>query len=200
MKKIKSGFGKKLLRKGLMSGGASRRPTAPQSQPSSSSSSTDELKAARDKIADLENRLLKAEINLKKCLEEKETARLEATRAIFEALSVKQASFDTFIADAQRTFDKITAMQGDRAAIHDIATISLELISKIKAEALDMGLLSFGNYLQQFADTIKEIGQQKTPTFSEELRLIAQMEQILQEKDKLVEIVEKLRAVKPAQG
>ncbi|GMO40751.1 MAG: hypothetical protein Ta2B_20570 [Termitinemataceae bacterium] len=130
-----------------------------------------------------------SEVALKKRLTEKDEQKNDATRTMYEVLTVNLQTFGEFIEDTEYNFERITRLLQDKDVDLKVAAVTIfQLVHATKSDAFILGLLTFGNQLHELEDTIKEIHDSDEVVFEVVLKLTSAVEQILQQKDKMVDL------------
>jgi two-component system chemotaxis sensor kinase CheA len=136
-----------------------------------------------------------AEVSLKKQLAEEESRRQEEMRSLFELLQADQKLFNDFIEDTEYEFDRINEkLKKNKIPPHELLVEIYQAVHAIKSNSLIVGLSSFGEKLHALETEIKELRQQEQISFDDVLHITVELEKRMEDKDKLLETLSRLRA------
>jgi two-component system chemotaxis sensor kinase CheA len=140
-----------------------------------------------------------AESKLKKRLSEEESKRQKEMRALFEVIHVPPSTLADFVEDATYNFEQVmTTLQDSAISSTDTVVRVYQLIHAVKSDAYILGLIGFGDKLHTLETELKHLSEGiNEPALEDMLHLTVEIEQILQEKDKLVHTLDLLRAHAP---
>ena len=138
---------------------------------------------------------ISAETALKKQLAEEEARRQNEMRSLFEVMQVDQKVFGNFIEDADYEFNRVNQMLKDKKNTNRQMLINLyQSIHAIKSNSVIVGLSSYGEKLHELESKIKELrDSEEEPQFDSMLHIVLELEKCMQEKDKLTDIVRRLK-------
>jgi two-component system chemotaxis sensor kinase CheA len=145
---------------------------------------------------------ISAETALKKQLAEEEERRQDEMRNLFEVMQVDQKVFANFMEDTDYEFQRINKMLKDKKVSNRRMLINLyQSVHAIKSNALIVGLSSYGEKLHALESEIKELrDKDNEPKFEEILHITVELEKRMQDKEKLPEILKRLRDFSAAGG
>jgi two-component system chemotaxis sensor kinase CheA len=136
-----------------------------------------------------------AEVKLKKQLAEEENLRQEEMRSIFELLQVDQKVFNDFIEDTEYEFERINEKLKNREIPPEQILIAIyQSVHAIKSNSLIVGLGSFGEKLHRLETEIKELQRKEKVSFEDLLHITVAIEERMQDKDKFLEILNRIQA------
>jgi two-component system chemotaxis sensor kinase CheA len=137
---------------------------------------------------------ISAETALKKQLAEEESRRQEEMHNLFELMQADQKAFGNFIEDTNFEFDRINEMLKDKSISNRRMLINLyQSVHSIKSNAVIIGLSTYGEKLHALESKIKLIrDKEKEPEFDDILHVSLELEQRIQDKEKLEEIIRRV--------
>ena len=138
---------------------------------------------------------ISAETALKKQLAEEETRRQDEMRSLFEVMQVDQNVFANFMEDTDYEYNRVNTMLKDRKISDRQMLINLfQSIHAIKSNAVVVGLSSYGKKLHDLESKIKELrDRDEDPKFEGMLHIALELEKCIEEKEKLTDIVQRIR-------
>ena len=145
---------------------------------------------------------ISAETALKKQLAEEEARRQEEMRNLFEVMQVDQKTFGNFIEDTDYEFERINGMLKDKKLSNRQMLINLyQSVHAIKSNAVIVGLATYGEKLHALEAEIKLIRDKETePEFDDLLHVTIELEKRMQDRDRLPEIIKRLREFNASGG
>jgi two-component system chemotaxis sensor kinase CheA len=136
-----------------------------------------------------------AEKELQRQLEEEEGKRQEEMRSLFEVVQVEPGIFNDFIDDSEYEFERVNDILKDRELSTGQAMVEIyQSVHAIKSNALILGLEGFGKKLHGLEEEIKTIREKETIPFEDVLHVTVELEQIMREKDKFRETIDRILA------
>ncbi|MDR0720893.1 MAG: hypothetical protein LBF78_14755, partial [Treponema sp.] len=142
-----------------------------------------------------------AEVLLKKQLAEEESKRQEEVRGLFELLQVEQKMFNEFIEDTEYEFDRVNEKLKDKKLPpQDLLVEIYQSVHAIKSNSLIVGLSSFGEKLHALETEIKELRQKDQISFKDMLHITVELENRMRDKDKILEMVNRLQSFHSGSG
>jgi two-component system chemotaxis sensor kinase CheA len=142
-----------------------------------------------------------AEAALAKKLAEEEARTQDEMRTLFEVMQVDQKVFNDFIEDTEYEFKRITELLRNKSISNEQFVISLyQSVHAIKSNALIVGLTGYGEKLHALEDEIKILRDHETVSFDETLHITMELEKRMQDKDRFLDIIKRLRNFSAAGG
>ncbi|MDR2259086.1 MAG: hypothetical protein LBE14_08075 [Treponema sp.] len=136
-----------------------------------------------------------AEKELKKQLTEEEDKREEEMRSLFEIIQIEPRIFNDFLEDTEYEFSRINDLLKNRELSSHFAIVDIyQSVHAIKSNAVILGLTNFGDKLQSLESEIKKIRDQENISFEDVLHITIEIEQIMREKDKMRENLDRIRS------
>jgi len=138
---------------------------------------------------------ISAETALKKQLAKEEARRHEEMHSLFEVMQADQKVFSYFIEDADYEFNQAHLMLKENNYSNRHALINLyQTVHAVKSNAVIVGLASYGEKLHELESKIRVLRNSDGEITSEDLgRIVAELEECIQEKVKLTEIVKRIK-------
>ena len=138
---------------------------------------------------------ISAETALKKQLAAEEARRQDEMRSLFEVMQADQKVFANFIEDTDYEFNRVNLMLKDKKISNRQVLINLfQSVHAIKSNAVIVGLSSYGKKLHELESKIKEQrDKDEEPNQEAILRIVLELEKCLQEKEKLTDILKRIR-------
>jgi two-component system chemotaxis sensor kinase CheA len=134
-----------------------------------------------------------AEKELQKQLDEEESKRQAEMRSLFEIVQVEPRVFNDFIEDSEYEFDRVNDTLKDKDLSSSQVMVEIyQSVHAIKSNALILGLEGFGKKLHALEDKIKNVRDKETIAFEDVLHITVELEQIMREKDKFRETIDKI--------
>ena len=116
---------------------------------------------------------------------------------MFDVIQIDPLVFNDFIDDTEANFNYINDILKDRSLTErHVLTKFFQNIHAIKANALILGLETFGKKLHALEDEIKAASNQESITPEDVLDLALKLENIMREKDTYMKVVRKIEAYK----
>lgn len=132
---------------------------------------------------------------LKKQLTDEENKRDEEMRSLFEIIQIDPRIFNDFLEDTEYEFSRINDILKNKELSSHFAIMDIyQSIHAIKSNAVILGLTSFSNKLQNMESEIKKIRERENISFEDILHMTIEIEQIMREKDKMRENLDRIRA------
>jgi len=142
-----------------------------------------------------------AETELQRRLAEEEGKRQEEMKGVFELIQVEPRVFDDFLEDAEYEFDNINEiLRNDKLSAHTVLVEIYQSIHAIKANAVILGLNTFGDKAHKLESKIKKLREYKEPPFGDMLNLNIEIDKLSKEKDGFKTTIEKLNSFKNGQS
>ena len=139
-----------------------------------------------------------AEMKLKKRLVDEEKIKTEQMRLLFEIVNLEQSLLKSFLSDVEYNFDKIIDLQKNRGKNpRNMLMDMYQVVHATKSDAAILGISVFADKLHLVESEIKRLLDLKNIEFSQLLRFTIDIEQMMQEKDKIHNIVNKIGTAKP---
>jgi len=127
---------------------------------------------------------------------QKDAQELEMKK-IFEVIQVDPVVFQDFIEDAENDFNVInTTLKDKDISEKEAVTRFFQNVHSIKANALILGLETFGEKLHSLEENIKVVSAKKEISQSDILSLAIRLDSIMQEKDSHLAMVKKIENYK----
>ena len=124
-------------------------------------------------------------------------AQEQEMKNMFEVIQVDPMVFRDFIEDTEAAFNYINSILKDKTLTErQVVTKFFENVHSIKANALILGLETFGNRLHALEDEIKVAAAKKDVTVQDTLSLAVKLELLMQNKDSYLSMVKKVEAFK----
>ena len=134
-----------------------------------------------------------SERELQKQLDEEESKRQEEMRSLFEIVQVEPRVFNDFIEDSEYEFDRVNDILKDKnLSTNEVMVEIYQSVHAIKSNALILGLEGFGKKLHTLEDKIKNLRDLEKIPFEDILHITVELEQIMREKDKFRETIDKI--------
>jgi two-component system chemotaxis sensor kinase CheA len=132
---------------------------------------------------------------LKTQLAEEESKREEEMRSLFEIIQIDPRIFNDFLEDTEYEFSRINDMLKNKELSSNFAIMDVyQSIHAIKSNAVILGLENFSEKLQSLEAEIKKSREQETISFEDILHITIEIDQIMWEKDKLRQNLDRLRS------
>jgi two-component system chemotaxis sensor kinase CheA len=142
-----------------------------------------------------------AEKELQRQLDQEEGKRQEEMRSLFEIVQVEPRIFYDFIEDSEYEFDRVNDILKDKSISSANAMVEIyQSVHAIKSNALILGLEGFGKKLHGLEDKIKNMRDKEDIPFEDVLHITVELEQIMREKDKFRETIDKILAFRGSGG
>jgi two-component system chemotaxis sensor kinase CheA len=137
------------------------------------------------------------EKKLQKQLAEEENKRQEEMRSVFEVLQIEPRVFGDFLEDAEYEFNRANDILKDTAVSSQDALVEIyQSIHAVKSNAVILGLGNFGDKLHEVETQIKTLRDKTDLDFGDMFHITVELERMVQEYDKLREIVAKIQSFK----
>jgi two-component system chemotaxis sensor kinase CheA len=134
---------------------------------------------------------------LEKQLAEETDKREEEMRALFEIIQVEPRVFHDFLDDMEYEFSQINEMLKNKELSSQYAMVDIyQSIHAIKSNAIILGLENFSKKMQRLESEIKKIRDKEHIDFEDTLHITVEIEQIMKEKDRFQQILEKIQSFK----
>jgi two-component system chemotaxis sensor kinase CheA len=141
------------------------------------------------------------ETALQRQLAQEEQKLQEEMRALFEMIQVEPRVFSDFLEDLEYEFDRIHKILEDRSQATSKAVVDLyQSVHAIKSNALIVGLNNFSMKVHELESKIKDMREQKAIAVEDMLGLAMEIEQLMLEKDKFKNTIDKIRTFKVSSG
>jgi len=142
-----------------------------------------------------------AETELQRRLAEEEGRRQKEMKSVFELIQVEPQVLDDFLEDAEYEFERINKVLKDDALPTHAALVEIyQSVHAIKANAVILGLNTFGDKVHDLESEIKKLREQEKTPFSDMLNLTMNIEKLLQEKDVFKKTIKKINSFKSFKG
>ena len=127
---------------------------------------------------------------------QKEVQEMEM-KNMFDVIQIDPLVFNDFIEDTESNFTYINTILKDRLLTpKQVLTKFFQNIHAVKANAMILGLETFGNRLHALEDEIKNVSNYENITVEDILGLALKLETIMQEKDNYTKIIRQIEAFK----
>jgi two-component system chemotaxis sensor kinase CheA len=141
------------------------------------------------------------ETALQRKLAQEEQKLQEEMRALFEIIQVDPRVFSDFLEDLEYEFDRIHKILEDHSQSASKAVVDLyQSVHAIKSNALIVGLNNFSMKVHRLETKIKEMREQEVIEVEDMLGLAMEIEQLMLEKDKFKNTIDKIRTFKVSSG
>ncbi|MDR0589357.1 MAG: hypothetical protein LBG25_02305 [Spirochaetaceae bacterium] len=141
------------------------------------------------------------EKSLQKQLAEEENKRNEEMRTLFQVIQVEPRVFNDFIEDMEYEFKRINDILKDKRLSSRQAMVDIyQAVHAIKSNALILGLENFSGKLHELESKIKELRDQEDISFEEVLHITLELENIMKEKDRFRDIIDRIQSFKVNMG
>jgi two-component system chemotaxis sensor kinase CheA len=134
---------------------------------------------------------------LEKQLSEETDKRDEEMRALFEIIQVEPRVFNDFLEDMEYEFSRINDMLKNKELSSQFAMVDIyQSIHAIKSNAIILGLENFSKKMQLLESEIKKIRDKENIDFEDTLHITVKIEEIMKEKDRFQEVLQKIQSFK----
>ncbi|MDR2098141.1 MAG: hypothetical protein LBP37_06440 [Spirochaetaceae bacterium] len=135
-----------------------------------------------------------AKIEMKKQLKHEEAKHQEEIDTLFEVLQISPDVFNDFIEDAEYEFETINnILKNLRISSKDTLVTIFQSVHAIKSNAVILGLNSYSRKLHDLETYIKELQAKADVVFDDMLALTLRIEDVMKDKDKFSESIEKIK-------
>jgi two-component system chemotaxis sensor kinase CheA len=132
---------------------------------------------------------------LQRQLSEEEEKREEEMRSVFEIIQIEPRIFNDFLEDTEYEFSRINDLLKNKQLSSRFAMVDIyQSIHAIKSNAVILGIKSFSNKLQNLESEIKKVRELRDISFEDILHITIEIEQIMQDKDKLRLNLDRIRS------
>lgn len=141
------------------------------------------------------------ETALQRKLAQEEQKLQEEMRSLFEIIQVDPQVFSDFLEDLEYEFGRIHKILEDPGTGSAEAVVDLyQSVHAIKSNALIVGLNNFSEKVHELESKIQEIREREAIRVEDILSLAMDIEQLMLEKDKFRNTIDKIRAFKGSSG
>jgi two-component system chemotaxis sensor kinase CheA len=138
-----------------------------------------------------------AEFDLRQKLAEEESKMQEEMKSVFELLQADPHVFQDFVDDMDHEFKQINNTLKNREISEQIRLVDIyQSVHAIKSNAFTLGQNTFGNKVHNIESKIKKMRDQDEIISSNILDLANDIEMLVQEKNKLTAILERINSYK----
>ncbi|MDR2019664.1 MAG: hypothetical protein LBQ14_02745 [Treponema sp.] len=142
------------------------------------------------------------EKQLQRQIAEEEAKRQDEMRSLFEIIQVDPVIFNDYLEDTEYEFDRINVILKDNVLSSREALVEIyQAVHAMKSNSVILGLNTMGNKYHQLEEIIKKIrDREEDVSFNDILHVTAELEKVMQEKDKFQEMLDKIRSFRSGSG
>jgi two-component system chemotaxis sensor kinase CheA len=131
-----------------------------------------------------------------------EAKRQEEMRSLFEIIQVDPSIFNDYLEDSDYEFDRINVILKNSGLSTREALVDIyQAVHAMKSNSVILGLNTIGNKYHELESVIKEMrDREEDVSFNDILHVAAELEKVMQEKDKFQEALDKIQSFKSGGG